>query len=415
MTKTQTLPRLASLDRISKIPVVETGFEYASGAYKKLKKSNSLVTWGLDTVEGRLASVVVNSFPLLELPIGVVDSLVCKTLDEVEQRVPAINYAPEQLMTITKAWWRVRFVQPVLRRADSVKQFSVNNRRLSQYGEMAVCRLDTALDKADVFVEKYLPDSMDGDVKDGDQVDGGSHAKRTIQHANRLSRKLQRRITKRTLAEAQALRKTGNDIVQFVYFSVDLLIKNPREFVNKMLQIWEHLSKDEPENQIPPANLDQLFALVARETARKFVHAMNYSIVVCGNLPHDIALWVNTANHQAIVLLDSLIKTAHLEGIRAAALGRVEVEMNRIVTKMNDIYRLIFESLESTRSVSAMELKPVPSAPQPACQKVPIHQHPRKTKKEKKELLQNTENEKKEPSRNGTTQNHDPQAEVAVS
>ena len=56
-----------------------------------------------------------------------------------------------------------KIVQPVLRRADSVKQFSVNNRRLSQYGEMAVCRLDTALDKADNLVEKYLPDSTDGD------------------------------------------------------------------------------------------------------------------------------------------------------------------------------------------------------------------------------------------------------------
>ncbi|KAF6204229.1 hypothetical protein GE061_002569 [Apolygus lucorum] len=413
MTQTQTLPKLASLDRISKIPVVESGFEYASGAYTKLKRSNSLVTWSLDTVEGRLTSMVVKSFPLLELPIGVVDSLVCKTLDEVEQRVPAINYPPEQLMTITKDMVTSKIVQPVLRRADSVKQFSVNNRHLSEYGEMAVCRLDTALDKADVLVDKYLPDSTDGDLKDGDRVDGGSHAKRTIQHANRLSRKLQRRITKRTLAEAQALRKTGQDVVQFIYFSVDLLIKNPKEFVSKMLQIWEHLSKDEPENQIPPGNLDQLFALVARETARKFVHAINYSIVVCGNLPHDIAHWVNTANHQAIVLLDSLIKTAHLEGIRTAALGRVEIEMNRVVTKLNDVYRLILESMEKSTKVSSVELKPISTA-QPS-QKTPHHQHTRKTKKEKKEATQNIENEKKEPSRNGTAQNHEPQEEVAVS
>lgn len=49
-------------------------------------------------MEGQLQNVAVRSYPLLELPIGVVDSIVCKTLDEVEQRVPAINYPPEQVI-----------------------------------------------------------------------------------------------------------------------------------------------------------------------------------------------------------------------------------------------------------------------------------------------------------------------------
>ena len=46
-----------------------------------------------------------------------------------------------------------------------------------------------------------------------------------------------------------------------------------------------------------------------------------------------------------------LFQTAHLEGIRAAAIGRVEVEMSQLVQRLNDVYRLIRESLVSTEHI----------------------------------------------------------------
>lgn len=52
-----------------------------------------------------------------------------------------------------------KIVQPVIKRADSVKQFSVQG--ASKYGEIAASRLDTALDVADLYVDKYLPDASD--------------------------------------------------------------------------------------------------------------------------------------------------------------------------------------------------------------------------------------------------------------
>lgn len=52
-----------------------------------------------------------------------------------------------------------KVVQPVLKRADSVKQISLHN--ASKYGEMAASRLDNALNVADQYVDKYLPDVGD--------------------------------------------------------------------------------------------------------------------------------------------------------------------------------------------------------------------------------------------------------------
>lgn len=41
--------------------------------------------------------------------------------------------------------------------------------------------------------------------------------------------------------------------------------------------MWMELSKDEPENQVPPQNLEQLITLLTREIARRVVHLTNFT------------------------------------------------------------------------------------------------------------------------------------------
>lgn len=53
-----------------------------------------------------------------------------------------------------------------------------------------------------------------------------SQAVKTIRHVNHFSRKLQRRLTRRTIAEAKLLKKQGYDTIQcFVYFADLVSIK----------------------------------------------------------------------------------------------------------------------------------------------------------------------------------------------
>jgi hypothetical protein len=55
------------------------------------------------------------------------------------------------------------------------------------------------------------------------------------------------------------------------------LAKDPKALKEKLAALWAELSKDEPENQERPANLEQLTVMVARELARRVVHLVNYS------------------------------------------------------------------------------------------------------------------------------------------
>jgi perilipin-2 len=65
-----------------------------------LQKSNSLVSWGLNTAEGSLQVAFETTLPaviVLERPITLLDSLLCKGLDVVEERVPLVTLPPGQV------------------------------------------------------------------------------------------------------------------------------------------------------------------------------------------------------------------------------------------------------------------------------------------------------------------------------
>ncbi|XP_014256268.1 lipid storage droplets surface-binding protein 1-like isoform X2 [Cimex lectularius] len=343
-------PKLQSLDRLSKIPVIETGVQYASGVYWKIKNSNALMRWSLNSVEGGLHLAVEKSLvavSLFEFPLFIVDNIVCKSLDSVEQRVPAINYPPELLLNMTKDMVSTRIVQPAITRVGSVKQFSVNE--TAKYTEIAASRLDNVLNVADKYVDKYLPDATDLDVQ-VDRNRSDSKANQAIKHVNRLSRKLQRRLTKRTIAEAKALKNQGVNVAQTLTYLLDLLLKDPKQFVQKMKAVWEHLSEEEPENQIPPANLEQLIAMLTRELARRFVHVTNFSVQTLSKLPAYSVEAMNFTYHHFSVLLDQMCKTVHIEGAKAMAVATAQTEIEHLQSVIREIYVLLRHMAENLGS-----------------------------------------------------------------
>lgn len=180
-----------------------------------------------------------------------------------------------QIYITTKTFVKAK-VEPVLKRADSVKQLTM---------------LDDALSVADKYVDKYLPDKDPSeDDKPSKQIwkydncpsparrvvhfrerflsaynsllrlndyccppagaEPSSQAVKTIRHVNHFSRKLQRRLTRRTIAEAKLLKKQGYDTVQcFVYFAdlVSINIINAREsYLRVIFTINETLRSGNP-------------------------------------------------------------------------------------------------------------------------------------------------------------------------
>lgn len=65
-----------------------------------LQKSNSLVSWGLNTAESSVQVALETTLPaviVLERPITLIDSLLCKSLDVVEERVPVVTLPPHMV------------------------------------------------------------------------------------------------------------------------------------------------------------------------------------------------------------------------------------------------------------------------------------------------------------------------------
>ncbi|XP_075217137.1 lipid storage droplet-1 isoform X2 [Lycorma delicatula] len=370
-------PHLKAVDRISKIPVFETGYNFASDLYYKIKKSNGLFTWSLNSAEAGFMLAIEITLPAvsyLEAPLHTVDNIICRSLDIVEERVPAINYPPKVIYHKTKDYVSTKVVQPVLKRADSVKHISLNS--ASKYSEMAASRLDNALNVADKYVDKYLPDVGDNpsDAPDSAVVEGGSKTAQTIHHVNQFSRKLQRRLTRRTIAEARALKQQSADTLQCLIYLADLLARDPKAFMEKARKMWEHLSEDEPENQVPPANLEQLIAMLTREVARRIVHLVNYTGATVSQVPHRVGHNIHVAAHNINSLADYVLKKVHLESMKVAAVAQAKLQfvkaqqvVNQIkVLGINLLERILSQiNLATNQLQASYPLKQITPAPKP--------------------------------------------------
>ncbi|XP_050677824.1 lipid storage droplets surface-binding protein 1 isoform X2 [Leptidea sinapis] len=332
-------PKLEALERVSNIPIVESGIEVTEKLYHKIKDSNPLIRWYLAFGEKSLATGVQLALPavnLLETPIHQLDKFLCKSLDVVEKRVPSIYLPPQALYSETR-----RFV---LRRADSVKQIgsAVLDSRVTAVTASA---LDRALTTADVYVDKLLPpDYQDADeasiivaaaevdCKDGS---GRARAAHTVQHGARLGRKLQRRLTRQMLAEAKAIKEQINVLV----YVAELVVTDPALAWKKAKELYAALSGPEPENQARPATLEELLVLLSRETARRVVHFINYV-----DLPNNLHLGLTVVSNHLAVAADTLLKAVSVD----SALSGIRIwrqKITALLQQLQDTSKVYLEHL----------------------------------------------------------------------
>ncbi|KAK9870273.1 hypothetical protein WA026_006361 [Henosepilachna vigintioctopunctata] len=102
---------MVSVNRIVKLPVVESSIQTATNVYEKVKDLNGYTKWGFETFENTIQSVVETGKPYaipvvqkLDGPIKKVDSVLCTGLDYVESKVPAVKLPPGELYTCTKGY-----------------------------------------------------------------------------------------------------------------------------------------------------------------------------------------------------------------------------------------------------------------------------------------------------------------------
>lgn len=261
---------METLDKFSSIPIVESGINSGMRIYNRVKRTNRLVYWGLDTSENVAFSMIESLRPAISFlngPLETLDSIGLKFLEHFEgecrfenaphqlsvsfvEKIPNAFLPPQIIYWNTKEYVSDHVVKPVLKRADS-------------FGDI----VDGAIDKADYALDKYLPDkgtvttNTNGlDIDNPDEMKKKNHAVLTYRRSKRLSKKLKNKLSSRTAAEVNALK---NDVHILIY-AAELIATNPKEAYKRSKEMWAYFSANEPENQKRPETMEQLFVLVVR-------------------------------------------------------------------------------------------------------------------------------------------------------
>ncbi|KAF2894689.1 hypothetical protein ILUMI_11485, partial [Ignelater luminosus] len=95
---------MEAVQRISKLPVVESTLQTATSIYEKVKDYNSITNWTFSTAESTVNKAIEVGKPLaapvvsqLGGPIKKVDDMLCTGLDYVEDKIPAVKLPPGEL------------------------------------------------------------------------------------------------------------------------------------------------------------------------------------------------------------------------------------------------------------------------------------------------------------------------------
>ncbi|KRT85683.1 hypothetical protein AMK59_663, partial [Oryctes borbonicus] len=95
---------LEAVNRITKLPIVESTLETATNIYTKVKDYNTVTNWTFSTAENTAHKAVEIAKPYatpivtqLKEPIQKVDGLLCTGLDYVEEKIPAVKLPPCEL------------------------------------------------------------------------------------------------------------------------------------------------------------------------------------------------------------------------------------------------------------------------------------------------------------------------------
>ncbi|XP_030369370.1 lipid storage droplets surface-binding protein 1 isoform X2 [Scaptodrosophila lebanonensis] len=334
---------LEAIDRIGSIPLVESSVKRVEHLYDKVKKNNRLFSWYFENVEATIFAACETVQPavrLFEMPLKRLDNVMCKSLDILEQRIPLVYLPPEMMYWNTKEYMSDHLVKPVLKRADSVKQIGVAvlDSPLTTY---AAERIDGAFTAGDKFVDKYLvpihTDQDQTDAPNDDDSEAAAAAKnekgaiKAIHHGQRFSRKLKRRLTQRTLAEARALKKQSREAIHVLLYAAELIATDPKLAMQKAKELWSYLSADEPENQARPETLEQLIVLLTRESARRVVHLVNFSASVAARIPRTLAHTTTEVVHHIIYFNNRIITISRLDKVKNLSKEEAESLFKRML------------------------------------------------------------------------------------
>ncbi|KAL1505636.1 hypothetical protein ABEB36_005157 [Hypothenemus hampei] len=183
---------MESVNRIVKLPVVESTIQTAQNIYEKVKDYNSVTNWTLQTAENTAYKAVDIAKPYacpviknFEGPIKKVDDVLCSGLDYVENKVPAVKLPPKEIYNSTKEFvtpavdTAIHFVEPAMKTAKDILEPAVNKTR-SLVEPVVEPIVENVKQKVDGFLHKNqeAPEGQEQNEQTGSQTKESSPGKK---------------------------------------------------------------------------------------------------------------------------------------------------------------------------------------------------------------------------------------------
>lgn len=210
MTADVQMPQIHVIEKLREIPLVECAYSTSTGVYNKVKESNSLLSWTLQSAEGVFMTAMGAVAPVankFQQPIHVVDDTLCKGIDVLQEKIPIVKEPPSQILETAKTAV-TSAIQPRVSQISAIttKSWDKANEVLSttHYGNVALSGLDSASATADQYIDYYLP-AADGeeDIHPHPSTDCEDKMMHTVHTVGTLSTKVGRRVY-RTLSSRRA-------------------------------------------------------------------------------------------------------------------------------------------------------------------------------------------------------------------
>jgi perilipin-2 len=365
------VPQVQIIGRVTSLPVVAAALGAATDRYQRVKGFNQFLGNTLTRAESTLnllnETAVKPVVLKLEKPITYADTFACKGMDTLEAKVPVVKKAPEEILN--EGWEKYEEVKKLSNeRATELKNYTYEkmNSALSAPYAVAVRKsMDSAMDLTEQAVNHFLP-AVDGES----QEEEGHEEHNVVQRMSCLSEKMRRRVSRRGLAQYQAIQKRSEGAIQRLTQSVDL-VKAAKDLQETGLQrvsevstavqtkatwLWGELLKEEQQEAgDEPKTIEQRLLSMARVATHEAITQYHRLAGVTQSLPQMLPNSVQSSLEQstqyAVEFYQQLSSASSLKDVSDMTLK----QMSAGLESMQSIVAEIFSGLRRSASSGTQE------------------------------------------------------------
>ncbi|XP_067824767.1 perilipin-3-like isoform X1 [Heptranchias perlo] len=234
------------VDRVTSLPLVSSACDQVAAAYTGTKESYPVVKTvcdmaeqGVKTISAVAASGAKPIMDKLEPQIAAANEYACKGLDKLEEKLPILHQATDQVLAETKELVTSKMtdvkesVMGVVDVTTTAVQGNLERTKAvvvegaSAVGQLVATGMDISLLKSEELVDRYLPMTKEELAKVATSTEGSDTA--TVQEQSyyvrlgSLSSKVRNRAYQYSIAKMQQSKQNGQETLSQLHNLVDLI------------------------------------------------------------------------------------------------------------------------------------------------------------------------------------------------